>query len=414
MAQRSDTNDCLNRVVSWIVYAASIAFAISIVVLIFHRVNPMEEEFDDDFLAAHSRSSGTADTGPHYTEVQAFPWTGKRVLKHFELNSLAQLLFSPPVTTEDALEAALQSGAHVIEIPVMHSPENEPHIGPVIGWDPPGWRTWHLTLKRAMEVWVAAKTNKGIMFTFLDPRIPKQVLAPVEVYQRFGKLTGPVFIGAELIAGPGRKRPAMAQVMVPTHVSVAFRQATPELRLQGFHPHTSLMAAESTLDFSPALFLKEAQLALPGAFLVAKWTVNIPCPKGYLPPPTHLGRRLLVKGHKAPKPDMVAYTMQHMTNMQRLIEESLWSGGVALSAEICQIGVAKQLWQSILQNHNSKIPGEATPERDAAAPWQLESWVLIMQGVLTEAAGKTMRETFSPHALMLNVSDPHGHHIMVG
>ena len=34
---------------------------------------------------------------------------------------------------------------------------------------------------------------------------------------------------------------------------------------------------------------------MPGTFLVASWSVSIPCPRNYMPKPTVIGRRLLKK-----------------------------------------------------------------------------------------------------------------------
>lgn len=80
---------------------------------------------------------------------------------------------------------------------------------------------------------------------------------------------------------------------------------------------------------------------------------------------------------------------------------------------VCSRSLDAGLWNAAIGKHNSAIPPPGTPEWKAALPWQREQWAILMHGTMTDAAGALVRKEFSPHNLMLNVSDVHGQRIIL-
>ena len=73
----------------------------------------------------------------------------------------------------------------------------------------------------------------------------------------------------------------------------------------------------------------------------------------------------------------------------------------------------QKVWQEGIFAHNGAILSESSPSHKLAKPWELEPWLVMMRGTMAEPAWQLLRAGFSPHSLLLNVSDIHGEHIVI-
>jgi len=411
-AAKVEATERTKRLFTVAVYCCGGVALLCFVVVAVNKVREppaLPKEFYEKSFEAIAKSQQIIDHVVAEGEPSEIRWTAKAIASHFSIPSLAQLRWSFPITSRDELVHALLSEAHVLQFPVAHAPPERPDTGAVVSWNSFDWEKGRdLTVQEVLEALVAAESKQGVMLLFQDPRVVRRALSPLQVYQQYSKMTGPVLIFAELVPGPGKIHPTMAKISVPQYVSESFKQAVPELQQDGFHPHPALNEKPSFVPFSANDFLDECQEMLPGAFLVAAWSHSAPCPKNYMPP--HAKRRLLMKQSKEGKNH---YVGAHMSSMENVIAKAKWRGGVAFSVEVCHIKTSAPHWLAMLNRREAAIPAGDTAKYAAAKPQDREPWLLFFNGMLAPSAGVMLRDRFRPQSVLLNVTDMEGRRVVV-